>query len=550
MSNPGARNGVTCAVETGLLISRKIRSAFAASGNRLPMSQSAWLRNSLVVSLGTLLSRVLGLVRDIVMAIFLGATNSADAFYVAFRIPNFFRRLFAEGAFAQAFVPVLAEYRESGGTAAVQHLVNRVAAALGATLLLVCLVAWVAAPAITWVFASGFHQYPDKLALTTELIRLTFPYLGFISLTAFAGSILNTYGRYAVPALTPVLLNLSLIGAALGLTPHAPSAAHALAWGVLMAGAVQLLFQVPFLHRLSLLPTPVWEWRHPGVQKILRLMAPAMLAVSVSQINLLLDTVLASWLEGGSVAWLYYSDRLTELPLGVIGIAIGTVVLPSLSALSAKEDTDGFRNGLNWAVRMVLLLGIPAAAALWVLAEPILVTLFYHGAMTPYDIERSAASLRAYTLGLTAFMLIKVLAPGFFSRQNMRTPVRIATAALVANMVFNLVLIWPLEHVGLALATSMSAWLNAGLLAAFLVRDRLFSPGVLVRERRTLGIFIATFMMVGALAWVAPHPGWWLDQLITVRAAALAGLVSLGLALYTLVLAAAGWRIRDLTGSL
>ncbi len=514
------------------------------------MAQSAWLRNSLVVSTGTLLSRVLGLVRDIVMAIFLGATNSADAFYVAFRIPNFFRRLFAEGAFAQAFVPVLAEYRESGGIAAVQHLVNRVAAALGATLLLVCVGAWVAAPAITWAFASGFHQYPDKLALTTELIRLTFPYLGFISLTAFAGSILNTYGRYAVPALTPVLLNLCLIGAAIGLTPHAPSAAHALAWGVLIAGAVQLLFQVPFLHRLSLLPTPVWEWRHPGVQKILRLMAPAMLAVSVSQINLLLDTVLASWLEGGSVAWLYYSDRLTELPLGVIGIAIGTVVLPSLSALSAQEDTVGFRNGLNWAVRMVLLLGIPAAAALWVLAEPILATLFYHGAMTPYDIERSAASLRAYTLGLTAFMLIKVLAPGFFSRQNMRTPVRIATAALVANMVFNLILIWPLEHVGLALATSMSAWLNAGLLAAYLVRDRLFSPGALLRERRTMGIFMATLMMAGVLAWLAPAPGWWLDQLISIRALALAGLVSLGLTLYALVLVVSGWRIRDLSGSL
>ncbi len=492
-------------------------------------------------------SRVLGLVRDVVMAALLGATNAADAFYVAFKIPNFFRRLFAEGAFAQAFVPVLAEYKEQGGLAAVQELVNRVVAVLGVSLLVLCSLAWLAAPGIAWVFASGFHQYPDKLALTSELIRLTFPYLGFISLTAFAGGILNTYGRYAVPALTPLLLNLSLIGAAFWLTPWTASPAHALAWGVLIAGAAQLLFQVPFLMRLSLMPRPVWEWRHPGVIKILKLMAPAMLAVSVSQINLLLDTVLASWLEAGSVAWLYYSDRLTELPLGVIGIAIGTVVLPGLSSLSALDDQKAFRQALAWAVRMVLLLGIPAAVALWVLAEPIISTLFFYGAMTPYDVSQSAASLRAYTLGLTAFMLIKVLAPGFFSRQDMKTPVKIATAALVANMVFNLILIWPLAHVGLALATSMSAWLNAGLLAWMLTRAGLLSPLQLVTDRRTLGIALSATVMALVLWLSSPAANWWLLADMPARVLWLGGLIGLGLGTYGAVLLASGWRPRHLS---
>ncbi|MCH8550498.1 MAG: murein biosynthesis integral membrane protein MurJ [Natronospirillum sp.] len=511
------------------------------------MANSRLLKSSLIVSAGTMVSRVLGLVRDVVMANLLGATHSADAFYVAFKIPNFFRRLFAEGAFAQAFVPVLSEYKENGGLAAVQDLANRVLAILGASLFTLCVLAWFAAPGIAWVFASGFHQYPDKLALTADLIRWTFPYLGFISLVAFAGGILNTYGRYAVPALTPVLLNLSLIGAALWLTPWAETPAHALAFGVLIAGVSQLLFQVPFLWRLSLLPRPVWDTQHPGVRKILLLMAPAMLAVSVSQINLLLDTVLASWLEGGSVAWLYYSDRLTELPLGVIGIAIGTVVLPSLSALSAKDDRQAFRDGLAWAVRTVLLLGVPAAVALWVLATPILSTLFFHGAMTPYDVMQSTASLQAYTLGLTAFMLVKVLAPGFFSRQDMKTPVKIATAALLANMVFNLILIWPLAHVGLALATSISAWLNAGLLAWMLTRQGYFEPLALLRHRRTLAIGASALLMALVLSWLAPAAEWWLMADLQQRTVQLAALIGVGLLVYVAGLGLLGWRPSHLS---
>ncbi|MFC3853862.1 murein biosynthesis integral membrane protein MurJ [Salinispirillum marinum] len=511
------------------------------------MAGSRLLKQSAIVSAGTMTSRILGLVRDVVMAALLGATNAADAFYVAFKIPNFFRRLFAEGAFAQAFVPVLAEYKEEGGLAAVQQLVNRVFVTLGFSLFVVCALAFAAAPGITWLFASGFHQYPDKLALTTELIRITFPYLGFISLTAFAGGILNTYGRYAIPALTPVLLNLSLIGAAFWLTPYVPTPAHALAWGVLMAGVTQLLFQVPFLRQLGLLPKPVWDWRHPGVVKILRLMAPAMLGVSVAQVNLLLDTVLASWLEAGSVAWLYYSDRLVELPLGVIGIAIATVVLPGLSADVAKKDDDAFRESLHWAVRMVLLLGVPAAVALAVLAVPILSTLFFYGAMTAHDVTRSAASLMAYSGGLVAFMLVKVLAPGFFSRQDMKTPVKIALAALVANIVFNLILIWPLAHVGLALATTLSAWLNAGLLAAGLHRAGLLSVGGLMRHPRTLGVVGAALLMAMVLVWVMPDTAWWLAADLWLRLRALGLLIALGGLAYGFGLVITGWRVRHLT---
>lgn len=511
-------------------------------------AQNHMLKSSLVVSAATMLSRVLGLVRDVVMANLLGGTNAADAFYVAFKIPNFFRRLFAEGAFAQAFVPVLADYREQGGIAAVQALIHRVFAWLGTALFALCLLAWWFAPAVAWLFASGFHQYPDKLALTAELIRWTFPYLGFISLTAFAGAILNAFGYFAVPALTPILLNLALIGAALGLTPWVASPAHALAMGVLLAGVMQLLFQVPFLWRLGLLPRPIWERNHPGVRRILLLMAPALFAVSVSQINLLLDTVLASWLVTGSIAWLYYADRLMELPLGVIGIALATVVLPTLSALSARADQAAFRASLSWAVRMVLLLGIPAALALWVLAAPIISTLFYHGAMTANDVQQSAAALRAYAPGLVAFMLVKVLAPGFFSREDMKTPVRIAVIALVANMVLNLMLIWSLAHVGLALATTLSAWLNAGLLAWTLRRAGYLTWRDTLWQPRTLAVLVAVVGMGGVLIWQSPGLEFWLHAEPVLRVGWLSGLIMLGLAVYLALISMMGWRWRHIRG--
>jgi len=507
---------------------------------------SSLLRSSGVVGVMTLLSRVLGLVRDVVIANLFGATGSADAFFVAFKIPNFLRRLFAEGAFSQAFVPVLSEYRTQRTLADVQLLVNRVAGTLGAILLLVTLIAVAASPIVTAVFAPGFYMHETvKFDLASDMLRITFPYLLLISLTAFAGAILNSYERFAVPAFTPVLLNVCLIGCALFLTPIMDEPVMALAWGVLMAGAVQLCFQLPFLWHLRLLPKPRWGWQDEGVQRILMLMLPALFGVSVAQINLLLDTVLASFLQTGSVSWLYYSDRLSELPLGVFGIAISTVILPSLSRKHASQSTDSFAHTLDWAVRMILLIGLPSAVALVMLAEPLIITLFKYGAMTERDVAMSAMSLRAYGVGLLAFMLIKVLAPGYFSRQDMKTPVKIAIQAMVANMVFNLLLIFPFQHVGLAAATSMSAFLNAGLLLRGLLKEGVFvwQPGwglYLVR------LIVALLTLASVIYWLSPSVTQWLAADIWSRAVLMGRVVGAGVVAYFAVLVGLGMRLRDI----
>ncbi|MGO2392865.1 MAG: murein biosynthesis integral membrane protein MurJ, partial [Halomonas sp.] len=467
------------------------------------------MRSGLVVSAMTMLSRVMGLARDVVVATLLGSGGGADAFFVAFKIPNFLRRLFAEGAFNQAFVPVLSEYSTQRNRDEIRELLNATAGSLTAILALITAVAMLCAPWLIWVFAPGFGRDPEKLALTADMLRLTFPYLLLISLTAFSGSVMNTWNRFAVPAITPVLLNLSLIGAALFLMPMMEEPAMALAWGVLIAGVAQLAFQVPFLLRLGLMPTPWPNFAHEGVRRILKLMGPALFGVSVSQINLLLDTVLASLLAAGSVSWLYYSDRLVELPLGVFGVAIGTVILPALSKRHADQSKEHFAAMLDWAIRIVLLLGLPAALALAVLAEPLLITLFHYGAMTDNDIQMAAMSLRAYAFGLVAFMLIKVLAPGFFARQDTRTPVKVGIIAMVANMALNLVLIWPLAHAGLALATALSAFLNAGLLGYLLHKQGVlvFQPGW---KRYAVQLVGGSALMSGALYFVAPDWQAWL----------------------------------------
>ncbi len=501
------------------------------------------MRSGLVVSAMTMLSRVLGLARDVVVATFLGAGSGADAFFVAFKIPNFLRRLFAEGAFNQAFVPVLSEYSTQRSREEIRELLNATAGSLTAVLALITAIAMLCAPWLIWVFAPGFGRDPEKLALTADMLRLTFPYLLLISLTAFSGSILNTWNRFAVPAFTPVLLNLSLIGAALFLMPLMEEPAMALAWGVLIAGAAQLAFQVPFLLRLGLMPTPWPNFAHEGVRRILKLMGPALFGVSVSQINLLLDTVLASLLAAGSVSWLYYSDRLVELPLGVFGVAIGTVILPALSKRHADQSKEHFAAMLDWAIRIVLLLGLPAALALAVLAEPLLITLFHYGAMTDNDIQMAAMSLRAYAFGLVAFMLIKVLAPGFFARQDTKTPVKVGIIAMVANMVFNLLLIWPLAHAGLALATALSAFLNAGLLGYLLHKQGVlvFQPGW---KRYAVQLVGGSTLMCAALYFVAPEWQSWLMFGLWQRISWVTGLVLLGGALYFGWLAALGLRVR------
>jgi putative peptidoglycan lipid II flippase len=442
------------------------------------------LRSSGVVGFFTMLSRFLGLARDVVFARVIGAEALADVFFVAFKIPNFFRRLFAEGAFAQAFVPILGEYRENGSRAAVRQLVSRVTGNLGLTLILITLFIVLASPLMAAIFApSWYMDNPSKFAATAEMLRITFPYLLFISMTGLAGAVLNSYDRFAVPAFTPLLLNITLIVATLIGAPLFEQPAYALAWGVLLAGIIQFIFQLPFLRSIHMLPMPKVDWQHSGVKKVLALMAPAIFGVSVSQINLLLDTVLATFLPTGSVSWLYYSDRLSELPLGVFGIAIATVILPNLSRHHVAQSTQAFSQTLDWALKMILLIAVPAAAALILLAEPILVTLFYYGeVMTVRDMAMASLSLKAYAAGLIAFMLIKVLAPGFFARQDMRTPVKIGIIAMVMNMLFNLLLViplhsyWQVGHLGLATATSLSAFLNAILLYFALRKQGIYKP--------------------------------------------------------------------------
>ena len=517
-----------------------------------PESKAGLLKSSLVVGMMTMLSRVLGLCRDVVIAHFVGATAAADAFFVAFKIPNFMRKLFAEGAFSQAFVPVLSEYREQRDFNAVQLLVNKVAGALGGSLLIVTGLAVVGAPVITAVFAPGFFLAEDPLRyqLTSDMIRITFPYLLLISLTGFCGAVLNSYGRFAVPAFTPVLLNIALITAAIVAAPYFDEPAFALAWGVLAAGILQLTFQLPFIHGLRLTPRPVWDWQDEGVRRVLVLMGPAIFGVSVSQINLLLDVVLASFLPAGSVSWLYYSDRLVELPLGVFAIAISTVILPSLSRQQANTSVEAFRATLDWAIRMVLLIAIPAAVALMILAEPILMTLFQYGQFTVSDVTMASYSLQAYAIGLIAFMLIKVLAPGYFSRQDTKTPVKIGIIAMAANMVMNIALVlplhhfWQLGHIGLALATSLSACLNAGLLYRGLRHQQVYAP-MAAMTMVLLRLTAAAVVMAAVLWQIIPEASLWIDWLWWQRVLNIFYLCAAGAVSYFVALGVFGARPRD-----
>lgn len=509
---------------------------------------------SAVVGSMTMVSRVLGLIRDVIVARVIGADGLADAFFVAFKIPNFLRRLFAEGAFAQAFVPVLSEYRHKGSEAAARELVDRVAGALGSVLVAVTVLAVVGAPLVATLFAPGFIGDAVKFDAAIDLIRITFPYLLFISLAGFAGGILNSFDRFAVPAFTPVWLNVCLIGAALAAVPLGLRPVYALAWGVFAAGIIQLLFQLPFLAQIHLLPRPTWGWRDPGVRRIVRLMGPAMFGVSVSQINLLLDTVLASFLPTGSVSWLYYSDRITELPLGVFAVAAGTVILPNLSRQHAAKSEQAFSATLDWALRFILLVAVPASVALIIIAEPLLTTLFYDGdSITAHDIDMATVSLQAFACGLTAFMLIKVLAPGFYARQDLRTPVRIGIIAMIANMVFNLALVFPLHHylrvghAGLALATTLAAFLNAGLLYHGLKKTRVFQPRpgwgrfwlMLSFANVAMAAVLVAFMWQ-LVDWASWH--WWQ------RAGWLAVMSAAGFVVYVGALFAGGFKLRHLRG--
>ncbi|MGR6870844.1 murein biosynthesis integral membrane protein MurJ [Pseudomonas sp. HK3] len=504
--------------------------------------KSGLLRSSSIVSAMTLVSRVLGLVRDVLVASYFGAR--ADAFFVAFKIPNFFRRLFAEGAFSVAFVPVLSEYKVQDKD--VKGLVKAVSGTLLAIIGPFTIVAVAAAPLLTWVFAPGFASNPEKFALTSELLRITFPYLLLISLTAFYGSVLNTYGNFAIPAVTPVLLNLCLILATYYFTPWFDEPLMALAWGVMLAGIVQLGFQLPFVMKLGLMAVPKPAFADSGVKRILVLMVPALFGVSVSQINLLLDVLLASFLESGSVSWLYYSDRLAQLPLGVFAIAIAVVILPSLSQKHAGKNQQQFNETLDWGLRMVLLIGLPSALALVLLATPLMATIFYRGEMTAYDVQNMSLSLMAYGAGLLAFMLIKVLAPGFYARQDTKTPVKIGIKAMVANMVFNLPLVLLLAHTGLALATTLSAYLNA--LWLFLgLRKAGFYQAQHGWSKWIIRIAVANSVMVAVILTINPSIEQWMVFGEWQRAMWMLALVSAGAGSYGASLILMGVRFKDLS---
>lgn len=502
-------------------------------------------KSTAIVSSMTMISRILGFIRDMMFARFFGADSGTDAFFVAFKIPNFLRRLFAEGAFSQAFVPVLSDYKEQGSKRALRHFIDRTAGTLAIILMLVTIAGMLAAPYLIMLFAPGFAWEGEQYDLAVQMLRITFPYLFFISSVAFAGGILNSFGKFAVPAFTPVFLNLCLIAATIWLAPLMDKPVVALAWGVFFAGAVQLAFQFPALRRLGLVPRLRFGFKDSGVKHILKLMVPALFGVSITQINLLLDTLIASFLATGSVSWLYYSDRLVEFPLGLFGIALATVILPSLSKNHAADDMQSFSKSLDWGLKLVLLIGAPASLGLMMLAEPMVATLFQYNEFGVHDVIMAGRSLMAYSLGLLGFILVKVLVPGFTSRKDMKTPVRFGVYAMIANMVLNLILVFPLAHAGLALATSLGAFFNASLLLFTLLKSGIYLPSSGWRIY-ILRIILATSAMT-ALLYHFVNASLWLQWGLAERALNLAMWVSLGGAIYVAVLLLSGLKFRHLS---
>ncbi|MCK9490122.1 MAG: murein biosynthesis integral membrane protein MurJ [Xanthomonadales bacterium] len=510
------------------------------------------LRSTLVFSSLTFLSRLSGYARDMVQAIVFGATGLTDAFVVAYRIPNFLRRIFAEGAFAQAFVPVLSAARQEGDRAALKLLLDRVAGTLCAVVLVVTGLGMIAAPALVTVFAPGYLDDPVRHSAASDMLRITFPYLFFISMTAMAGGVLNSFNRFAIPALTPILHNLAIIAAALWLAPLLSVPVMALAWGVFAAGAIQMLVQVPALARLGLLPRPRWRPADPGVRRILRLMGPAVLSASAAQINLLVGTAFASLLIAGSQTWLYMADRLLEFPIGMIGVALGTVLLPTLSRRQAAGDDAGYRQSLDWGVRLVLIIALPAATGLIVLAEPICATLYQHGRFTEQDTAMTALALVALCLGLPGFMLSKVLAPAFFARQDTATPMRAALIVVAVNLVLVTALVLPLRaagatgtHAAIALSTGICGLLHAGLLAFWLHRRQLYRPAA--GSLGFLSLIVLACMAMAALLWAGREwLGPWAQLPPVSRLLHLGWLIPAAVAAYVAVLLAAGMRWRHL----
>lgn len=510
-------------------------------------------RSTIVVSAMTMLSRIAGLVRDVVMVQYFGAGKEFDAFAVAFKIPNFFRRLFAEGSFSNAFVPVLSEYKETKTHAEVQILISKVFGNLLLIMSILTVLAMVVAPSIIYLYASGFADDSAKFQLTVDLFRLTVPYLLFMSLTAFAASILNSYGSFLAPAFAPVLLNLLMILASIFAIQYFDPAIMAIGWAVLVAGLAQFALQMPALWRKKLLVPPSVDFKHEGVRKILTLMLPGLFGVSVTQINLLLNTMWASHMQTGSVSWMYAAERMTELPLGLIGVAIGTVILPSLSARNAEQNQENFRAMMDWAMRVIVAFGVPASIALYMLAMPLIQVIFQRGAFTFADTQMTAFALQAMSAGVISFMLIKVLAPGFYAKQDTKTPVKIGLVAVVVNAVLTAgfvglfkVMGWSASHIALGIAVSGSSLVNAGLLYYYLHTKQIFK---LEKHWIKLAIqfTLANVAMIVALAFAMDYFYHDYDMSKDAQLIRLIMLIVIGLASYTVALLCTGFKLSDLT---
>ncbi len=508
------------------------------------MSKSL-LKSTSLVSAMTMISRLLGFVRDMLAAQIYGVGPAVDAFYIAFKIPNFMRTLFAEGSFSQAFVPVLSEYRQQRTADEVKTFISHVSGGLGFALLLISILGEIITPIIILISAPGLEPYRFQLAI--DMLRVTFPYLMLISLTAFSGAILNSYGSFSVPSFTPALLNICLIAAALFFSHFFHVPVEAQAWGVLVAGVVQLVFQLPFLYRKGFLVLPRINWKDPGVRKVLRLMIPAIFGASVIQISLLLNTIFASFLKVGSVTWLYYSDRLAYFPLGVFGVAIATVVLPHLSRKHADQNPEQFKRSLEWGVKMNLLLGMPATVVLAVFSGPIITALFQYGKFNPYDVIMTQESVIAYAIGLQAFMLVKLLSSGFYARQDIKAPVKYSLITLIFNMILNGVLIIPLAHAGLALATSLASWTNV-----FLLMGGLYRRGIYIFSktwiRFLMQIIPANLAILAYLCWQPRSLQTWFAMSAHIRGIHLVVILSVASIIYVTVLILLGYRMKDITG--
>lgn len=513
-----------------------------------------FFRSTSIVSGLTLVSRVSGLLRDMVYSRMFGAGLLMDAFLVAFKIPNFMRRLFAEGAFSQAFVPVVSEYKVQREHDDVRELIDGAAGTLASFLAVLTVIGVVAAPVLVLIFAPGFRAEEVKFDLTVEMLRWTFPYLLFISLAALSAGVLNSYGRFAVPAMTSVLMNLVMIVFAAWIAPRFDRPGLVLAIGVFVAGLVQLAFQLPFMLRLRLLKRPRWRWDHPGVRKIGQLMLPAIFGSSVSQVALLLDTIIASLLATGSIAWLYYADRLVEFPLGVFSIALGTVILPGLAAQHSAKSPEQFSATLDWAIRVALIIVLPASAALIVLAGPLVVTVFHYGEFNDFDARMSSLALMAYAVGLTGFSGVKVLAPGYFARQDTRTPVKIGIKSLAVGIGLNLAIVLPLAltrdqpglHALLAMNTGIGAWFNTTWLYRGLRRQGVLQHGP-GWGRLLLQVAAAVAVMVAFLWWLAGDTQRWIEMSAWQRVQWMTLLVAGGAASYFGTLLVSGMRLRDIT---